>query len=140
MASNEEIVELWESGQFQDQKELATHLGKSVQRISQALVKKQRGVHDLDEYLKFLKKQAYNPKSPVKNRELYAKILGWLAEKKDENKEEISAEEYISIGTRVAKQLQDTYRQGNGNCPVCGRPQEMGNQPRMDTEPKQPED
>lgn len=126
------------------QKEVAIFLGVSEELVSQSCKKwKKEQVqdnHDLPEYLRHLKELAYDPKAPVKNRELYAKILGWLQEKKETNKEEISAEEYISIGTRVIKQLQDEYRQGNRSCPVCGRPQEICDEPHLDTEPERPED
>lgn len=148
MGTKEAIIEALESGLFKTQKEAAEFYKVSEEYVSQVMAKHRNKkpkempeIHSLDDYLLYLKGLAYNPKSLGKDRELYAKILGWLERAKAENKkEELTADDYTIIGARYAKQLQDDYRQGGGVCPVCHRPKEVRSEPRLDTEPEHAED
>lgn len=110
----------------QTQKEFAALNGVYQERLSywksrrKGPRKASKGLHSLEDYLEYLKGRAYDPKSPGKDRELYAKILGWLTTERETKKEELTPDDYINIGNRVVAELRDQYTQGGGRCPVCG--------------------
>lgn len=60
-------------------------------------------------------------------------------DKKEVKEAEFTADEYINIGIEVKEQLREELKSG-GICPLCGKPQEVRNEPLLDTEPRDSED
>lgn len=50
---------------------------------------------------------------------------------------EFTPDDYINIGIKTIEGLREQYRQGNGNCAVCGRPKEVHGEPCLDTRREQ---
>lgn len=88
-------------------------------------------VGEVEEFTQWCKEVAYSAKGTSKDRELYAKLNGWLLEKKEDKKNEPIASDYI----RWSKQLiEELRRQRGGSCPMCGGLQEVSEEPRIHTD------
>ncbi len=72
--------------------------------------------------------------SPASQR-LAAAMYGIpIAEKREETEEhDFSSEEYIAIAQRLINAQRENFRQGNRNCPVCGRPPLLDAEVRLDS-------
>ena len=112
-------------------------LAKWVKKIKKNTVSSQ---DDMETFVAHLKERIYNGTATAKDKELYAKINGWLIERKEVTERfEPSASDYIAYGRRVIEQLRENYSEHGGVCPVCGGLETLCLEPRSDTEPEHEE-
>lgn len=103
--------------------------------------KEANGIHNLEDFLGYMRSLAFNPKSLGKDRELYAKLLGWLTEKREDTvKVEFTPADYTRIARETIGQLRAELESGGGRCPVCGQYKALRNGARLDTESEHTED
>ena len=149
MPTINKLRELYKSGQFKSPEELADFYKIDVKYVRKAIEKKPRKareqktiseIHSLDDYLRYLKELAYNPKSLGKDRELYAKLLGWLTEKREEtHKFEFTPTDYTRIARETINRLREEYQRLGGSCPICGFTKALCEPSHSHSEPEQSE-
>src|SRR3990167_8002782 len=121
--------------------EIPSYIWGKENGVSQRTVykweKQTKGTLDeFDEFISVLKKAALKGGNS-RDRELYAKVKGWLIDRREEKHViDFSAAEYIRIGNEIIGRLREDYRHSGGSCPVCGVSQVLC-PPREDTEPEQ---
>jgi len=95
---------------------------------------------DLARFVDHLKKLAFSSKGNSKDRELYARIKGWLVEKKEEtHKYEPTPTDYIGFAQKVITRLREDYLANGGVCPVCGFDKALRNSVCVHPEPEHTE-
>ena len=101
-------------------------VGKWIHKIKE----KRTGlpVDEIEEFTQWCKEVAYSAKGTSKDRELYAKLNGWLLEKREDKKNEPSTGDYIRWSKQLIEQLRG---QRGGICPLCDRLQEVSSEPRV---------
>jgi len=154
MTLKEKILAWYDTPERQPktQRELSLELNVSDAYISQVIAeskgKKRSKAFDIRKYLRSeLPEMAealvatIKSKKSAKSIELALKVLGELVEKQEvTNKFELGAVEYREITGRVLAQLRDSYKELGGNCPVCGQPHPLLEEPRLDSEQDRAED
>lgn len=122
------------------QKELATELGVSEPQLSiwkKELELQSAPPSEITAFVKTVKKYADTGKNPAWAT-LYWTIIN--PKNKETKGAEFTANDYTDIGIRLREGLQEEYRQGSGSCPVCGRPKEICDEVRNNSEPEYQED
>jgi len=71
---------------------------------------------------------------------LTTELIGLYKAQKEDNKSEFSPADYITIAREVTRSLKGELETGGGNCPVCGQPAPLRNEPYLYPEPEQPAD
>jgi hypothetical protein len=90
---------------------------------------------DYDAFEARLKELAFSPKSTSRDRELYARIRGWLVEKREDTvKFEPSASDYATITENIIGRLRENWENNGGVCVICGRPKTLLAEPCVDTD------
>ena len=122
------------------QQELAEKLGTTKSQLSvwkRQLDETEAPPDEMNAFIKNVKKQADAGKNPQWAR-LYWEIMN--PRNKELKGNEFSADDYINHATELVTELRDSYRLGDGGCPVCGRPKEVRDEPCVDTESEYSED
>ncbi len=152
MTKKEQIIEQWASGQFRTQAELAKFLEVTAAYVSNVLSegkpKAEKEDFDPQTYMqgnleKIFKKLTATiaEKGSAKHIEMALKLMGLLVEKREDiHKVEFTPADHTRIARETIIGLREEYLQLGGICPVCNQPQALLNEPRLDTEPEQPED
>jgi len=153
MTKKQQIIELWNSGQFRTQNELASHLGVKPQYINNVLREKEKSSEPLGEFdlreafAKDQKKIWRAFMDAVNNGQInanalrtLAQIAGKLVERREDTiKVDLTPADKIRIGAEYRDALIAEFRD-TGYCSICGFNKALRNQPLLPSEPEQPED
>ncbi len=118
------------------QQELAEKLGVNKSQLSvwkRQLDETEAPPDEMNAFIKNVKKQADAGKNPQWAR-LYWEIMN--PRNKELKGNEFSADDYINHAAELVAELRDTYKQGDGGCVVCGRPQTVRDESFVDTKSK----
>jgi hypothetical protein len=102
-------------------------------------LRKEANTDDCEEFRLHMRALAFGEseeKATSKDRELYARMNGWLVDKREETvKYELSADERLHIARETINRLKEIIS-GGGRCPVCGFGGVLCDESCLDTEPE----
>ena len=150
MGKKEQIIELWATGQFKTQGELANSLSVTPAYVSSVLVeaegrtpqKKVNGDYfdskskDVDTALV----KACEKGNAQALRTYYQLTQRLIEKREDIHKVEFTPADHTRIARETVDGLRAQYQRLGGRCVVCGQSKALRIEARLDTEPEQPED
>jgi len=94
-------------------KDMAKHLGVHIETIynwDKKLAKLQSStpLSEFDKFIDMVRQRAFSPKTPTKERELYADLMGWRVKKEEVKLLVLTADDIAKANFKAERELRDS--------------------------------